>query len=195
VVIIKSSEYLPVEDTLLFQNSSSKNLTFEQVYKQIIKFISQAPYHEYRLSIGSDSQVGRHTVFVTAIHIHRIGRGAIGFITKQVLPRPIHSLREKIYYETSRTIEIASLFTPQKIEGILDSFLNYQGSHGDICFEFHLDVGTAGATKDLIAEMVAMASSTMFEPKIKPESYTASCYADRYTKDSAIRIVSKSRDL
>jgi predicted RNase H-related nuclease YkuK (DUF458 family) len=49
-------------------------------------------------------------------------------------------------------------------------------------FEFHIDVGTIGPTRELINEMVAMANSTGFEPKIKPESYAASCYANRYTK-------------
>ncbi|NLJ41543.1 MAG: hypothetical protein GX352_08045, partial [Clostridiales bacterium] len=52
-----------------------------------------------------------------------------------------------------------------------------------IHFEFHLDVGTKGPTRELIGEMVAMAKGTGFEPKIKPESYAASCYANRYTKN------------
>jgi hypothetical protein len=168
----------------LFSNSKYHNLTFDQVYEHILNFIKQAPYCEYRLSVGSDSQVGRNTVFVTAIHLHRIGRGAIGFITKHVVPRPMKSLREKIYYETARTLEVAALFTPDKIEKIVQCLIRPSGRSGDIHFEFHLDVGINGATRDLINEMVAMAKGTAFEPKIKPESYAASCYANRYTKDS-----------
>jgi predicted RNase H-related nuclease YkuK (DUF458 family) len=168
-------------------------MTFEQVYDHILDFLSQSPYSEYRLSIGTDSQVTKHTLFATAIHLHRIGKGAIGFITRQVIPRPISSLREKIYYETSKTMEVAALFTPEKMDGILDILFNPLSSYGDIYFEFHLDIGAKGATRDLINEMVSMASATPFEPKIKPDSYAASSYANRYTKYSDIYRKNKIR--
>lgn len=171
-----------IEDAL-FRNSIYNNLTLEHVYELLVRFMRQAPHNEYRLSIGTDSQVGFHeTVFVTAIHLHKVGRGATGFFTTQIFPRPIHSLREKIYYETSKTLELASWFTGEKMDKMVECILTTMGRPGDIHFEFHLDVGTAGPTKELISEMVAMASGTGFEPKIKPESYAASCYADRYTK-------------
>jgi len=171
---------------MLFSNSRSRRLNFDQVYEQILHFLSQSPYSEYRLSIGTDSQVSKNTVFITAIHVHRIGKGAIGFITKQILGRPVYSLREKIFYETSKTMEVASYFTPEKLDYIIDKLINPACSYGDIHFEFHLDIGTKGATRDLINEMVAMASATPFEPKIKPDSYAASSYANRYTKYSDI---------
>lgn len=174
---------------LRFYNSIHSNMTFEQVFKNLSNFIKQAPCNTYRLSIGTDSQVNKHTVFITAIHLHRVGRGAIGFITKQVLRRPIRSLREKIYYETSKTLEISSYFTPERIDNLIDSILKSKDNPGDIRFEFHLDVGTHGPTKELISEMVAMASATIFEPKIKPESYAASSYANRYTKHSRVNSV------
>jgi len=167
----------------LFRNSLYKDLTINQVYEILLNLIKQAPHSEYRLSIGTDSQVGkRETVFVTAIHLHRIGRGAIGFFTTETFPRPILSLREKIYYETSKTLELASWFTEEKMDLMVECILSTMGRPGDIHFEFHLDIGTSGPTKELISEMVAMAKSTGFEPKIKPESYAASCYANRYTK-------------
>lgn len=171
---------------MLFSNSMYRRMTFDQVYDQLLGFLAQAPYNEYRLSIGTDSQVSKHTLFATAIHLHRIGKGAVGFITRHVIGRPIHSLREKIYYETSKTMEVAALFTPEKMDGILDLLINPSSAYGDIYFEFHLDIGAKGATRDLINEMVAMASATPFEPKIKPDSYAASSYANRYTKYSDI---------
>lgn len=51
-----------------------------------------------------------------------------------------------------------------------------------ITFEFHIDIGTKGQTKTLINEMVGMVRGLNFVPKIKPESYCASAFADRYTK-------------
>jgi predicted RNase H-related nuclease YkuK (DUF458 family) len=178
-------------DRILFQNTRQKDLTFEEVYLQLAHFIREEPMYQYRLSIGTDSQVSRTTVFATAIHLHRVGRGAIGFITSKHVPRPIHSLREKIYYETSRTLEIAYLFTPDKIENIIDIFASRRTRRGDIDFEFHLDIGTTGATRSLISEMVAMTRGTVFEPKIKPESYAASAYANRYTKGKKIPLIAK----
>lgn len=168
-------------------------MTFEQVYNHILDFIVQSPYAEYRLSIGTDSQVSKQTNFVTAIHLHRIGRGAIGFVTRHVMARPIHSLREKIFYETSKTMEVASFFTPEKLDGILEVLLSPSSTYGDIHFEFHLDIGVKGATRDLISEMVAMASATPFEPKIKPESYAASSYANRYTKHSNLTHIKRNQ--
>lgn len=178
-------------DRILFQNTRQKDLTFEEVYLQLAHFIREEPMYQYRLSIGTDSQVSRTTVFATAIHLHRVGRGAIGFITSKHVPRAIHSLREKIYYETSRTLEIAYLFTPDKIENIIDIFASRRTRRGDIDFEFHLDIGTTGATRSLISEMVAMTRGTVFEPKIKPESYAASAYANRYTKGKRVPLIAK----
>lgn len=177
---------------MLFKNSRYQKLTFDQVYDLLLNFVKQAPDYHYKLSIGTDSQVAEGTVFVTAIHMHRVGRGAIGFISTQAISRPIYSLREKIYLETCKTLEVASLFTSEKIDGLIEPLLNTQEHHGDIKFEFHLDIGTSGATKDLIGEMIAMARGTAFEPKIKPESYAASCYADRYTKNVSFKVVKKS---
>jgi len=192
-VLIKYSQRSIPARPLLFSNSKYRRMTFEQVYEIILDFIGQSPYSEYRLSIGTDSQVTKHTLFVTAIHLHRIGKGAIGFITRHVIGRPIYSLREKIYYETSKTMEVAALFDPDVLDGMLDILINPSSSYGDIFFEFHLDIGTKGATRDLINEMVAMASATPFEPKIKPDSYAASSYANRYTKYSDIYRKNKLR--
>ena len=80
----------------LFRNSRHKDLTLDQVYEMLVSFLKQAPHNEYRLSIGTDSQVGTNeTVFVTAIHLHKIGKGATGFFTTQVIPRPLFSLRKR----------------------------------------------------------------------------------------------------
>jgi len=185
-ILIKSSavRYHP---SYVFQNSMHSNLCFDDVFKNMLEFIEQAPHYEYRLSIGSDSQVtSKSTILVTAIHLHRVSRGAIGFICKNTIQRPIKSLREKIYYETAKTLEIASLFTPDKIDRIVSSLIHHYGKPGDIHFEFHLDVGNRGATRELINEMVAMAKGTIFIPKIKPDSYAASSYANRYTKDPSL---------
>jgi len=47
-------------------------------------------------------------------------------------------------------------------------------------FEIHVDVGSNGATRPMIQELVSMIRANNFEAKTKPESYAASKVADRH---------------
>jgi uncharacterized protein len=167
---------LVVDESTLFRSLRKENLTFEEVFQNVVEFIRSDTNSSYKISIGTDSQVGSKTVFVTCIHIHRIGRGAIGFLHKCDLPRQVKNLREKIYLETCVSLQLAYLFDESRIRRIRSLL-------GDkVSFEFHIDVGTKGETKMLITEMVGMVKGLDFIPKIKPDSYCASCFADRYTR-------------
>lgn len=167
---------LVVDESTLFRTLKKENLAFEEVFGNVIDFIKNDINSSYRISIGTDSQVGSKTVFVTCIHVHRIGRGAIGFLHKCDIPRQVRNLREKIYLETCISLQLAYLFDDNRIRSIRSLL-------GDkVAFEFHIDVGTKGETKMLINEMVGMVKGLDFVPKIKPDSYCASCFADRYTK-------------
>jgi len=152
-----------------------------EVYNEILKFISSDTGSSYKISIGTDSQVGLGTVFVSCILIHRVGKGAIGFLHKSELSRQVKNLREKIYMETCSSLQLAYLFDDEKIANIIKTVKSGGNSRG-VTFEFHIDVGTKGPTKTLINEMVGMVQGLSFIPKIKPDSYCASCFADRYTK-------------
>ena len=153
-------------------------MTFDEVYDEIIKFIKDDSNCSYRISIGTDSQVGNRSLFVSCIHVHRVGRGAIGFLHKSIMQRPVVSLREKIYLETCASLQLAYLFDDRMIRRIQNIVTDNKG----VSFEFHLDIGTGGKTRKLINEMVSMVKGLSFIPKIKPESYCASSFADRYTK-------------
>ncbi len=164
------------DHSTLFRNSQRDNMTFKEVYERILEFIKDDLGSPYRVSIGTDSQVGAGTIFVSCIHVHRIGKGAIGFLHKTQIPRQIKSLREKIYLETCATLQLSYMFE----EGHIHEIRRTVGKNVD--FEFHIDVGTKGETKALINEMVGMVNGLSFKPKIKPDSYCASCFADRYTR-------------
>ncbi|MFP3813803.1 ribonuclease H-like YkuK family protein, partial [Bacillus sp. SIMBA_005] len=72
-------------------------------------FVQKDPRSSYVLSIGTDSQVYRdYTKFITALHLHRTGKGAWGCLKNHDLARPIHSLREKISLETAISQEMAA---------------------------------------------------------------------------------------
>lgn len=163
------------EDTV-FQTIQRGQMNFGQVYQSIVNFIKGDTDSCYRISIGTDSQVENYTVFVSCIHVHRIGKGAIGFLHKSRMQRPLRNLREKIYMETCATLQLAYMFDDHRMRTIKE----LAGKNVD--FEFHIDIGTKGETKSLINEMTGMVQGLDFVPKIKPDSYCASSFADKYTK-------------
>lgn len=178
-IVIQDMSYV---NNMLFHNSFEKSLTFDDVFERILDFIRRDPMAVYNLAIGSDSHAGRHTKFVTAIHLHRRGKGAWGCIRTYDVPRRITSLREKISTETALSQEVAWLFTPERLALITDILLPYIYKGADFHFEIHIDVGHQGQTRELIQEMVGRVEAMGLDAKIKPASYAASGYADRFTK-------------
>ncbi len=172
---------LIINEKTLFRSLKKEEMTFEEVYYDIIRFIEADTDSSYRISVGTDSQVGSKTVFVSCILIHRIGKGAIGFLHKYDMQRPVTNLREKIYLETCASLQLAYLFDDERIMGIHHALGPDRQLQG-VSFEFHIDIGTRGQTKSLINEMVGMVKGLNFIPKIKPDSYCASSFADKYTK-------------
>jgi predicted RNase H-related nuclease YkuK (DUF458 family) len=166
-----------------FYNMTNKNMNFEDVVKALRKFIREDPRRRYILSIGTDSQVHPNkTYFITAVHLHRVGKGAWGCLKNYEIARKIKSVREKISLETSLSEEIANHFTEEYLNLLMDEVIPFMDEGGDLHFELHLDIGKKGITKDLINEMVNRIEALGIDAKIKPESYTASSYANRYTK-------------
>lgn len=166
-----------LDEKTVFKSLGKGKLSFEGVFSEVLNYIEADKNSSYKISIGTDSQVASSTIFVTCIHVHRVGKGAIGFLHKSELIRPIKNLREKIYMETCISLQLAYLFDEKKINRIYNA-LDKKG----ITFEFHIDIGRKGKTKTLINEMVGMVKGLDFVPKIKPDSFCASCFADRYTK-------------
>ncbi|MCK9221890.1 MAG: ribonuclease H-like YkuK family protein [Limnochordia bacterium] len=154
-----------------FISPSYGSMEINGVFEQIIAYMQEMPTIKYRLIIGTDSQTRDDTCFVTAILIHREGRGGRYFYSREK-HRYISSLRQRIFYETSRSLAVASQITA----------LLAQNGFGDLNIEIHLDVGPNGETKELIREVVGMVVGSGFDAKIKPESYGASNVADKHTK-------------
>jgi len=175
------NEIQTFDDNTLFRTLSNNVMTFAEVYEEIIRFIEADTNCSYTISVGTDSQVTSRTILVSCILVHRVGRGAIGFFHKSEIQRPVFSLREKIYLETYASLQLAYMFDDSRISRI-NSIVNSNKKSRGVTFEFHIDVGTKGKTKTLINEMVRLVRGSMFIPKIKPDSYCASTFADRYTK-------------
>lgn len=149
-------------------------LDIYSVYKNILRFITEKPDEHYRLIIGTDSQAGiSEVVFVTAIVIYRVGRGGRFFYNKKIEELRV-SMKQRIFYEASKSLEVASLLT--------GFFADEIDLHDELKVEIHLDVGEKGPTRDIIREVVGMVVGSGYEAHIKPESYAASTVADKFTK-------------
>jgi predicted RNase H-related nuclease YkuK (DUF458 family) len=158
-------------------------LAIEEVFDTIKLYILSDPHAEYNIMIGCDSQQhGKRLSLVSAIIVHRVGKGAIYFTEREEILKPKASLREKIYAETSKSIEIADFFKMaiKEDEDILVDIV------------IHVDIGQSGKTSTLIKEVVNYVKNCGYEVCIKNSSryndksyhypIAASSVADRYSK-------------
>jgi hypothetical protein len=154
-----------------FISPTKGKLIFEEMFKEIISFIQEEPKELYHLIVGTDSLPGEEVYFVTAVIIHRIGYGGRYFYRK-IINNHMRSLKQRIFYEATLSLETASLITLQFSKNGVS----------ELPIEIHIDIGTKGETKQLIKEVVGMITSSGYAAKIKPESFGASKVADKHSK-------------
>lgn len=162
---------------LKFHSPSSGLLNLDSVIENIATYLYEDTNSHYRLVIGSDSHerlVGSQKVanFVTAIVVHRIGHGG-RYFWQNGLKIPVKSLRDKIYRETTLSLELASELVPLLNEK-LNGSKNWE-------LEIHIDVGHSGPTRAMIREVVGMVAGSGYTARTKPESFAASTVADKHT--------------
>lgn len=158
-------------------NPTNGRLSYAQVIENILHFIKEEEEAKYTLAIGTDShsqnQEGKKRIdFVTAVVIHRVGTGG-KYYWKKISKDEIKTLRDKIYTETTMSLEFAQKFIPE-----IQKFLNSNGTKYEV--EIHVDVGEVGKTREMIKEVVGMVVGSGFAVKTKPYSYGASSIADRH---------------
>lgn len=168
-----------------FQNLQETSMSFEDVFNRIIRFMKIKPSGSFRLMVGTDSQVhSNRTTFITGIVIQNEGKGAWACIRKITVPRKMTHLHERISLETTLTEDIVSMFTEERKEQMIDIVLPYVYQGATFKMEGHIDIGSGkrNKTREFVEEMVSRIESMGFEPKIKPDAFVASSYANRYTK-------------
>jgi len=156
---------------LFFISPSKGKLSFTEMMRDITGYIRGLPSSSYKIIIGTDSMVRDETCFVTAVVVHRLGKGARYYYRKKI-QRKIKSLRQKIFYETALSLELGGKIAEHFSES----------GFADMPVEIHIDVGKQGETRDLIKEVVGMVIGSGFQAKIKPEAYGATSVADKHTK-------------
>lgn len=155
----------------IFHSLTFGDMDLYAIKQKLIEYMAAGPEDKYRIIIGSDSQPRNDEVdFVSAILIHRIGKGGIYF-WRQNIQKKKYVLRDRIYEEASMSISLA------------DEFMNLFKNDGihEYDLEIHVDIGMYGETKELINEVVGMIRGSGYNVKIKPDSYGASKVADRHT--------------
>lgn len=160
-------------------------MTFQDVFEHIKRFMKKDPSGNFRLIFGTDSQIHTtYTRFITGIVIHCESKGAWACIRKVVVPRKMVNLHERISFETTLTEEIVSMFTEEKKEQLIDIVLPNIYKGASFTIEGHIDIGATNRNKTrvFVNEMVGRMESLGIEPKIKPDSFVASYYANRFTK-------------
>lgn len=156
---------------MIFTSPTKGKMSFEEMMDDIVGYIRGLPSSSYKIIIGSDSQVKNETCFITAVIVHRLGKGARYYYSKKN-QRKIKSLRQKIFYETSLSLEVG---------GLVHRYFAEEG-YDDLDVEIHIDIGMHGESKELIREVVGMVVGSGFRAKIKPEAFGASSVADKHTK-------------
>lgn len=145
-------------------------VSYEKMIKIIKSFINKSPHSTYHISVGTDSQNFQKTKIVVVVAIHRVGSGGIFFYDIKTVNR-INNISQKLIYETSNSIDLASkLAETLKKESI------------DLGINIHVDAGRNGKTSKLIPEIVGWIKACGFNCETKPNSYAASSIADKYSK-------------
>ena len=157
---------------IYFNSSNGQQLDIKSVVAELTKFLKDDSGCFYKIIIGTDSKIGSdlQADFVTAVVVHRVGKGGRYFWRRIDPGKKFHTLRDRIWEEVIYSLEIAkNMFS--ELQRITTSKYD---------FEVHVDIGTKGATKALIQEVTGMIRATQFSFKTKPDSYAASSVADRH---------------
>jgi hypothetical protein len=159
-----------------FSSPTLGRINFNQAIDSLVNFILEDPKQVYQLIVGTDSEGKEEPDFVTAIVIHRKGKGGKYFWERIRTPKK-YTLRTRIYEETMISLTLATKLREnleRKLEKIKPK--NYKN------LEIHTDIGQIGETKEMIKEIVGMVRGNGFEVKIKPDAFGATSVADRYLK-------------
>ena len=153
-----SSEAVPSgKKERVFNSPTRGRMTFEAMMRDIVDYIKGLPASSCKIIIGSDSQVKSDTCFITAVIVHRLGKGARYYYRKKI-HRKIISLRQKIFYETALSLEVG---------GMVHRYFAVEGLD-DLDVEIHIDVGVHGETRILSGRWWAWLPGAALRPKSSP---------------------------
>ena len=152
-----------------FISPTKGRLTFDEVFADVMEYASEKPEESYRLIVGTDSQIRDGTCFVTALIVHRKGKGGRFFYTR-CYEDHVRSLRQRIFYEASLSLSVASRLAEKLSESGHELDMRSTSTWAQ---QRHQELGEGSGGHGEQFWVLC---------RIKPESYGASSVADRYTK-------------
>jgi len=154
-----------------FYNPHLGQMTFDEVVESLVSEMKANRKDEFELLIGTDSSKTTDRLdIVSAIVLHRVGRGGRYFWTRRREKRP-HTLRQQIWREAWLSFELAQQLVSRLAA---TSMLQFN-------LEIHVDIGENGKTKEMIDEVVGMIVASGLAVRIKPHAFAASSVADKHT--------------
>ena len=167
-----------LEDT--FFNPTKGAMKLSEVLDEMVAYIQEKPHRKYEVIVGCDSSPSEEPTFPVAIVVLRKGEGGRFFLKKvhyQPTIKRFYNIHDRILEEVWLSCQLALWLRENFAARVKQEKkpLEYQ-------FEYiHADVGENGLTKDMIKEVTGLIRGNGFEARIKPQSFAASCVADRYS--------------
>jgi predicted RNase H-related nuclease YkuK (DUF458 family) len=154
-----------------FHNPHIGDMTFDEVVTELVSEMRSNPKDQFEILIGTDSSASPERLdFVSAIVLHRMGKGGRYFWTRHREPT-MASLRQRIWREAWLSFELAQRLM-ERLTTV--SLLQFN-------LEIHVDIGENGRTKEMIDEVVGMIIGNGMRVRIKPHAYAATSVADKHT--------------
>lgn len=157
----------------MWKSKTYGKLNFLEVFNIINSRISNN-LDDYSIFVGTDSQShGYFTHVVEVILVYKHGEGGFYFSRLHKV-KSFNDLRSKIYYETSKSLDLAKEVTNIMLEKELY-----------VDFIIHVDIGNnkkKGKTYELIPEIMGWIAAEGYKAQYKPNSPAASCIADMISK-------------
>ena len=154
----------------IFNSPTWGHMEWQDALSKMVWFMGRDTRANYEVIIGTDSEAqnGRSD-FVSAIVVHRKGRGGVYFWGRQKILN-LHSMKQRIWQEALISLALA--------EKLVADFAGM--GLFDLNLEIHVDIGPNGETRAMISEIVGMIRANGFKVATKPSSWGASHVADRH---------------
>lgn len=187
-----------------FTSPTHGQLVWDEVLAKVVWFMGLDSLASYDVIIGTDSEaslardesgraVNGSSDFVSAIIVHKKGRGGVYFWGRQKIAH-LNSMRQRIWQEATLSLALAQRLVNDFAKiGLFDpsthSDDSVQAGSGQVTsnaqdtglnLEIHVDIGPNGPTRELIADIVGMIRANGFKVATKPSSWGASHVADRH---------------
>lgn len=123
--------------------------------------------NEKRIFVGSDSQVYRdHTMYAVAVCMYNVGNGAHVVYAREKVFEQTLDLHTRLWKEVERTVEVAD---------------HLRNGVSDVEIDTHFDVNPDDQFASHIVYQAAIgyAKGAGFNFNVKPNSFAATCAADR----------------